>query len=160
MVLVKLFILLYADDTVILSESAEDLQLGRKAYEEYCSIWELEVNIAKTNVLIFAKAKIPNYEFKYKDEILEVISAFKYLVILFSKNNSFFKKKQQQKTNKKKKKNKKKNKKQKNKQIADHGTKAVKSLLKKARNMQLPINIQVELFNKLVKPSLLYGCEV
>ena len=109
MVLVKLFILLYADDTVILSESAEDLQLGRKAYEEYCSIWELEVNIAKTNVLIFAKAKIPNYEFKYKDEILEVVSAFKYLVLLFSKNNSFFKKKN---NNKKQKKQKKKTKKQ------------------------------------------------
>ena len=60
MVLAKLFILLYADDTVILSESAEDLQLGLKAYEEYCSIWKLEVNIAKTKVLIFSKAKIPN----------------------------------------------------------------------------------------------------
>ena len=117
MVLAKLFILLYADDTVILSESAEDLQLGLQAYAEYCSIRKLEVNVAKTKVLIFSKAKIPNYEFKYKVEILEVMSEFKYLGILFSKNNSFFKTK---------------------KHIADQGIKAVYSLLKKARNMQLP----------------------
>ena len=51
MILAKLFILLHADDTVILSESAEDLQSGLKAYEEYCSIWKLEVNISKTKVL-------------------------------------------------------------------------------------------------------------
>ena len=66
-----------------------------KAYDEYCCIWKLEVNIAKTKVLIFSKAKIPNYEFKYKDEILEVVSEFRYLGILFSKNNSFFKTKKQ-----------------------------------------------------------------
>ena len=35
MVVSKLFILLYPDDTVILSESAEDLQLGLKADEVY-----------------------------------------------------------------------------------------------------------------------------
>ena len=109
-VLAKLFILLYADDTVILSESADDLQLGLKAYEEYCTIWKLEVNIAKTKVIIFSKSQILNYEFKYKDEVLETVTEFKYLGILFSKNNSFFKTKQY---------------------IADQGKKAVYSLLKK-----------------------------
>ena len=137
MVLAKLFILLYTDDTVILSESAEDLHLRLKAYEGYC----IEVNIAKAKVLIFSKANIPNYEFNYKDDILEVISEFKYLGILFSKkkNNNFSKQK---------------------KQIADQGTKAVYSLLKNVRNMQLPIDIPVELFNKLVNPILFNGCEV
>ena len=138
-VLAKLFILLYADDTVILSETADDLQLGLKAYEEYCTIWKLEVNIAKTKVIIFSKSKILNYEFKYKNEVLETVTEFKYLGILFSKNNSFFKTKQH---------------------IADQGKKAVYSLLKKSRNMQLPVDMQVELFNKLVKPILLYGCEI
>ena len=93
-VLAKLFILLYADDTVILSETADDLQLGLKAYEEYWTIWKLEVNIAKTKVIIFSKSKILNYEFKYKNEVLETVTEFKYLGILFSKNNSFFKTKQ------------------------------------------------------------------
>ena len=92
-VFVKLFILLYADDTVILNESAEDLQAGLQTYEEYCNIWKLQVNTSKTKVIIFSKDNNSNYEFKfkYKDEILEIVSEFKYLGVLFSKNNSFFK---------------------------------------------------------------------
>ena len=34
------------------------------------------------------------------------------------------------------------------------------SLLKQARTLQLPTDLQIELFNKLVKPILLYGCEI
>ena len=34
------------------------------------------------------------------------------------------------------------------------------SLLAKARNLRLPIDMQIYLFKKLVKPILLYGCEV
>ena len=82
---------------------------------------------------------ILNYEFKYKDEVLETVTEFKYLGILFSKNNSFFKTRQH---------------------IAAQGKKAVYGLLKKVRNMQLPVDMQVELFNKLLKPILLYGCEI
>ena len=75
-VFTKLFILLYADDTVILSESVEDLQAGLQTYEEYCNIWKLEVNTSKTKVIIFSKDNYSNYEFKfkYKDEILEIVS--------------------------------------------------------------------------------------
>ena len=34
------------------------------------------------------------------------------------------------------------------------------SLLAKARNLRLPIDMQLDLFKKLVKPILLYVCEV
>ena len=33
-------------------------------------------------------------------------------------------------------------------------------LLKKIRTLSLPIDIQIDLFNKTVKPILLYGCEL
>ena len=33
-------------------------------------------------------------------------------------------------------------------------------LLKKARSLLLPIDMQIEMFEKTVKPILLYGCEV
>ena len=33
-------------------------------------------------------------------------------------------------------------------------------LLRKCRHLQLPVDIQLELFDILVKPILLYGCEV
>ena len=34
------------------------------------------------------------------------------------------------------------------------------SLIKKSRSLLLPIDLQIELFDKLVKPILLYGSEV
>ena len=34
------------------------------------------------------------------------------------------------------------------------------SLLRKMRILNLPIDMQIELFNKLIKPILLYGCEI
>ena len=138
-IFLKLFLLLYADDTVILSESAEDLQTALNVYENYCRMWKLSVNITKSKVLIFSKGKHQNYRFEYNKERLEIVTEYKYLGVYFAKNNSFFKTK---------------------KYIADQATKAVFSLIKKARNMHLTIDLQLELFDKLVKPILLYGCEV
>ena len=40
----KLFLLLYADDTVIFAESAEDFQAALNIFEEYCSEWKLSIN--------------------------------------------------------------------------------------------------------------------
>jgi hypothetical protein len=37
----KIFILIYADDTVILSESVEDFQESLHLYEDYCKTWKL-----------------------------------------------------------------------------------------------------------------------
>lgn len=34
--LLKIFILLYADDTVIIAESANDLQVALNTYERFC----------------------------------------------------------------------------------------------------------------------------
>jgi hypothetical protein len=43
----RIFIILYADDTVILSESAEGFQEALSTFEKYCSIWKLPVNTNK-----------------------------------------------------------------------------------------------------------------
>ena len=43
----KLFVLLYADDIVIFSESSEDLQKGLDILYEYCQRWKLTVNAKK-----------------------------------------------------------------------------------------------------------------
>ena len=39
-----LFTLLYADDTILLAESASDLQNPLLVFDNYCSIWKLQVN--------------------------------------------------------------------------------------------------------------------
>ena len=49
---VKLYTLLYADDTVILAETATDLQTSLNALRSsYCHEWDLTVNLSKTLVL-------------------------------------------------------------------------------------------------------------
>ena len=51
----KLFVLLYADDTVIMAESREDLQARLNIFGEYCQKWKLKVNVEKTKIFIFSR---------------------------------------------------------------------------------------------------------
>ena len=46
------------------------------------------------------------------------------------------------------------------KHIALQASKAVFRLLKKTRSLLLPIDIQIEIYSKTIKPVLLYGCEI
>ena len=43
---------MYADDTVILAEPAQELQLALDAHNHYCKTWELTVNVSKTKVMV------------------------------------------------------------------------------------------------------------
>ena len=46
------------------------------------------------------------------------------------------------------------------KQLVVKGNRAMFLLLRECRQLQLPVDIQLELFDIFVKPILLYGCEV
>ena len=61
---IKLFLILYADDTAFLAESADGLQNMLNCFENYCDLWKLTVNTNKTKVVIFSKRKVkqlPNF---------------------------------------------------------------------------------------------------
>ena len=47
------FLLMYADDTVILAESEYELQNAINHLSNYCYKWNLEVNVEKTKIMIF-----------------------------------------------------------------------------------------------------------
>jgi hypothetical protein len=49
--------MLYADDTVILSETKEGMQQALDIFESYCEIWRLQINVTKTKIMIFRKRK-------------------------------------------------------------------------------------------------------
>ena len=51
----KLYLLMYADDTVLLAESPEGLQISLNSMKEYCSLFDLKVNINKTKIMIFSR---------------------------------------------------------------------------------------------------------
>ena len=51
----SMYLLMFADDTVIFSESVEGLQLSLNNLESYCNKWDLTVNIDKTKIVVFKK---------------------------------------------------------------------------------------------------------
>ena len=82
--LVKLFILLYADDTIILFNTAAGLQKSLNDLKNYCTEWRLRVNCSKTKVFIFEKRKARRQpKFFYNSEELEIVEAFKYLGVIY-----------------------------------------------------------------------------
>ena len=76
---------------------------------------------------------------KYKGQSLEVVFEFQYLGVYFNYNNKL-------------------NVAQKS--LYDKASRAMFGLLKKCRKLMLPLDIQTELFDRLIVPILLYGCEV
>ena len=42
----------------------------------------------------------------------------------------------------------------------DKGTRGLLALLRRGRQLQLPVDIMIQLFDTLVKPILLYGSEI
>ena len=70
----QLYVLLYADDTVILSQSAEGLQSALSALYDYCGLWELTVNASKTKVMIFGSREgFQHPAFVYGHTNIEVV---------------------------------------------------------------------------------------
>ncbi|MCW4344867.1 MAG: reverse transcriptase domain-containing protein, partial [Candidatus Thiodiazotropha endolucinida] len=87
----KLLILLYADDTVIFSNSENGLQHALSMFSEYCNKWRLTVNISKTKVIIFnsrGKPK-PTLQFTFNGHNIDIINEYKYLGIYFSQSGAF-----------------------------------------------------------------------
>ena len=53
----KIQLLLFADDLVLLADSEQGLQHSMNRLDEFCSTWNMQVNIQKTNVVIFNKSR-------------------------------------------------------------------------------------------------------
>lgn len=139
---VKLFLLLYADDFTIFSETPEGLQDGLNLLRDYCKRWKLMVNTDKTKVVVFRKGGIlpKNMKFYYNDVEIQIVNSFSYLGIVFTPGGSFS---NAQST------------------LAGQAQKAIfklNSYLYKFIDIS-PIHV-LDLFDKLVLPVLNYGAEV
>ena len=140
--MVKIFMLLYADDIVFFANTPEELQLGLDLLADYCKRWKLTINVSKTKVLIFRNGgPLPmDISFKYNGTPLEIVSSFKYLGIVFTVGGSFS---EAQKT------------------LAGQAQKAIFKLNKYLYKFTFitPMH-KFELFDKLITPILNYGSEV
>ena len=118
------------------------MQHNLNILHDYCMKWKLTVNKDKTKILIFRKGgRIPdNLHFYYGNSEIEIVSQYCYLGVVMTTCGSWI---ECQKT------------------LAGQAQKAIyklKSYLFKYTN--LSVEHVLELFDKLVKPILLYSCEI
>ena len=88
----KLFSLLCADDTIILSETEADMQYALSILEKYYQEWKLKTNLQRAKVIIFCKRKSKNLPiYKLCGENLQIEDSYSYLSVIFNYNGSFVK---------------------------------------------------------------------
>ena len=105
----------------------------------YCKSWDLEVNPSETKITIFSNRKFQhNYVFTYNNQVLDIDEHIVYLE-MFSYNGRFLKNNQRR---------------------VEQARKAIFSILKKSCKLHLPIDLQLQLFDSMVAPILLYGSEI
>ena len=90
--------------------------------------------------MVLGNGRLPqNLSFSYNNLNLEIVNNFNYLGIIFTRTGNF----SLTKTN-----------------LADKALKAMYEVLKMGRMYKLSIKCLLDLFDKMIKPILLYGCEV
>ena len=137
---IKLYVLLYADDTIILADTANELQEALNALSDYCIIWKMKVNIDKTKIIMFSKRKCKNYpDFILNGEKIELVDSYVYLGTTIKFNGKFQEAKKKQLLQAKR---------------------ALAAVISQKEKLQLPLDIFFNLFDTMVLPILLYNCEV
>ena len=135
----KLLTLLYADDTVIFATDPATFQRNLNVFLEYTKLWKLDVNYLKTKVMIFGFRNLDNFRFELDGNTIDIVDTFKYLGVYFSKSRTFYKAR---------------------KHCYDQGKKAMHLLLKRIRTLNIPLDLQLKLFDNTIVPILLYGSEI
>ena len=140
----RIFCLLYADDTLVLAETAPDLQKSLDALHEYCNKWALNVNLDKTKIIVFAPGRRRKFgrfklPFKFGDNVIDIVDDYVYLGTTFNFNGTFEKAKAKQ---------------------ALQAKKASYGLMSRIRQHNLTFEVSIELIEKLIIPILLYGSEI
>ena len=98
------------------------------------------MNTNKTKVVIVSKKKVrQNQSFKIKGQNIEIIDSYYYLGMLFNYNGNFC-------TARKK--------------ITEQARQALFAVYRKIRNISIPVDLQLKLFDSLVSSILLYASEV
>ena len=82
----NLSLLMYADDIVLVAESEEDLQLMMNAVARYCTHWRLQVNLGKTKTMVFGERGVGKCNIMWHGTVLQEVTEYKYLGLLFEKN--------------------------------------------------------------------------
>ena len=129
---IVLFVLLYADDTVLFANNYQDMQNLLNVFDSYCTKWKLIVNCKKTKVLIFNGNKKDYKNVFYLDKSkLDNIESYTYLGIIFHKSNRLTKARNM---------------------LYIQAEKAMYFVLRQGRYHNISIQCQLKLFDSMVCP--------
>lgn len=134
--------LMYADDLVLMSKSAQGLQMCLNKLNQYCDKWRLQVNLKKTKVMIFNKTGklLQKYKFYYNNGPVEITNSYQYLGIIFTPSGSFT---------------------QAIKKLTDQALKALFKLRQQNLANNIPVALRhYKLFDTLIMPILSYCAEI
>ena len=132
---------MYADDTVLFSESREGLQYMLNQLERYSNEWNIEVNVDKTKIVVFRSAGrlSRNDTWHYDNQVIEVVNFFNYLGLTLSYNGKFGKTQNI---------------------IAMQGRKCVFGITKVCNENYLNTESKLSVFDTYVSSVLNYGSEI
>ena len=138
-VYLKLFVLLYADDTILLNEN-EDMQKAIINTYEYCTANDLRINVSKTKFIVFSRGKVKNVKTLYLDNTpIERVDTFTYLGVMLKYNNTF-------------------------QAAMKHNVEKARKALFKLEMTWLKVDVSLEtkihLFDHMIMPILLCRCEI
>jgi len=139
---VLIYILLFADDIVLLSSSPEGLQRQLDALALFCDLRKLTVNLSKTKIMIFnGGKKTQDFRFLFKGEEVEITNTYTYLGVQFSGPRFSLRPALQPRINK------------------GYGSLA---LLERQcfRHHFQDISSKLKLMDTLIRPTVLYGSEI
>ena len=132
--------LMYADDLILISETETGLQNQLNKLSEYCKRWKLEVNTAKTKIMIFNRGNnLIKTKFKFNN-CLENVKIMRYLGFTISANKCSFL--------------------QTTEDLSVKAGRAIYALNTKIKLSRIPTRLAIKIFNSQIKPILLYGAEV
>lgn len=133
--------LLYADDLIILSRSKFGLQNCLDQLNNWCDSWKMEINLKKTEVMIFQKTtrKQLNPEILFRNKMLRITQEYNYLGTKLTTNGKFTVT---------------------IKELADKAHRAMMAINKSLKFHLLHPKLAIKLFDTIVSPILLYNSEV
>ena len=135
--------LLFADDIVFFSDTAEGQQKQISLFWGYCRLWQLIVSLPKSKVVIYNKGyAAETYEFKIRDDRLEICESYKYLGLWCSNSPNIFAKNYTYLS-----------------EQAKKALYAIKSYTTPSLGKLHP-NLALKLFDSLISPILMYGSEI
>jgi len=88
---IRLKILLYADDIVIITDHPLSLQYNINIIERYCERWNLELNLQKSKIMVFRKGGrlSAREKWHFRGEEIEIVNRYKYLGVILTPRLSF-----------------------------------------------------------------------